>query len=77
MKMYEQEISALENERDEIENRDADEYTAEELARLDEIGIELHELIEAHEAAQEEADAREYRAEWLEQQPTRYSQLGY
>lgn len=75
--MYEQEIAALENEREEIENRDADEYTAEELARLDEIGIELHELIEAREAAQEEASEREYRAEWLEQQPTRYSQLGY
>ena len=76
--MYEQEIAALENEREEIENRDADEYTAEELARLDEIGIELHDLIKAREAAaQEETDAREYRAEWLEQQLTRYSQLGY
>ena len=75
--MYEQEIAALENEREEIENRDADEYTAEELARLYEIAIEFHELSEAREAAQEEADAREFRAEWLEQQPTRYSQLGY
>ena len=77
--MYEREIAALENERREIDaaGADGDFYTPAQLRRIQEIEMEILDLRERQEDERAEADAREYRAEWLEQQPTRYSQLGY